>query len=715
MTTLNEQMAGRSFRLSWQEVLLHSVAGILFSLLLWFSGLLDGIEADTFDLRVNLHAAPTASTSSIVFVRVDQESLDHMAEVTGETWPWPREFYAAVINNCRRRGALAIGFDVIFTEPSRAGVNDDQYLRRAMEETANFALGSVFATRELHAFNTEWPPAISRPSFKFSVDDSSPAIIPSYPRATFPLAEIVSSSALLSNVQHQPDPDGIYRRLHPFVMFDGEPLPSLGIAMYLAAHKDAETIVAENTMSIDGKKIPVDDSGMVLLNYRGPSSTFPYLHASSLIFQEMSIEQGLVSPDEIKMDLQGKYVLFGFTARALYDAKTSPIGKISGPEINATMLDNLLSEDFIHPLSIWWMISSVMMLTFLSSFFISILPSFRSHIFSAAMFLLLPAGIAVIAYRSGYNYTFVPVQIAVVTGTAFSVFRAYFIVHGQEEFIRHSFTHYLSPVVIDQLIRNPELLKLGGERKELSLFFSDLEGFTKISEGLAPEELTRLLNEYLTAMTDIILEEEGTVDKFEGDAIIAFWNAPLDVDNHAEKAVRTALRCQEKLDELRPCFLDKYGKELFMRIGINTGSAIAGNMGSSSRFDYTVLGDAVNLAARLEGANKYYGTYTMISSSTFDQLGDSFYCRELGRLRVVGRKEPVTVYEPISWGRIPERNQDFNRGLDLFYMGDFTSAFEVFKSRENEDPAARAYCAKCQELQDMDIEAWTGVWELDSK
>ncbi len=217
----------------------------------------------------------------------------------------------------------------------------------------------------------------------------------------------------------------------------------------------------------------------------------------------------------------------------------------------------------------------------------------------------------------------------------------------QKRYIKNAFKQYLSPAVIEQLISHPERLKLGGERRELSIFFSDLQGFTSISEGLSPEELTALLNEYLSAMTDIIQEEGGTVDKFEGDAIIAFWNAPLDLDDHALRAVRSALRCQESLARMRPAFRERVGKDLYMRIGINTGPAVVGNMGSHSRFDYTVLGDAVNLAARLEGINKQFKTYTMISQATLEQMADAFPVRELSRVAVVGRKEPVTVYEPM--------------------------------------------------------------------
>ena len=209
----------------------------------------------------------------------------------------------------------------------------------------------------------------------------------------------------------------------------------------------------------------------------------------------------------------------------------------------------------------------------------------------------------------------------------------YYTTEGRQKlFIKNAFKQYLSPAVIEELIQHPERLKLGGERRVLSIFFSDLEGFTGISEGLEPEELTALLNEYLSAMTDIIQEEGGTVDKYEGDAIIAFWNAPLLQPDHAERCVRAALRCQEKLAEMRPAFRERIGKDLRMRIGINSGPAVVGNMGSHTRFDYTMLGDAVNLAARLEGINKQFGTYTILSQATLDLL-----CRDRSRPRTLPR------------------------------------------------------------------------------
>jgi adenylate cyclase len=304
--------------------------------------------------------------------------------------------------------------------------------------------------------------------------------------------------------------------------------------------------------------------------------------------------------------------------------------------------------------------------------------------------------------------------------TLFSAGLIYYTTEGRQKmFIKGAFKQYLSPAVIEQIIAHPERLKLGGERRMLSIFFSDLEGFTTISEGLDPEALTNLLNVYLSAMTDIIHEEGGTVDKYEGDAIIAFWNAPLEQADHAVRCVRAALRCQEKLAEMRPGFRKSMGKDLKMRIGVNTGSAVVGNMGSHSRFDYTMIGDAVNLAARLEGINKQFGTYTMISQTSMDQMAGAFPVREISRVAVVGRREPVVVYEPYLPESVDEQKQailtHFSDGVALFYRGEFTRAEAVFSALAEEDAPSRFYVAKCRELIQNPPADWQGVWVITSK
>ncbi len=710
-------MDNQSLREKWLHVTTHSAAGILVALLLWFSGLLTGVEGKTYDLRASFFAKPSPASESIVLVVVDQASIDWIAENMGIGWPWPRELFGSIITNCIRRGADSVGFDVFFTENSTYGVHDDIKLKNAMLQAGSFALGSVFPSSESGHFE-KWPENISPPQYNIQTDPDTLSQLPSFPHSTFPVPELVTNGIVLSNVQHKADKDGIYRRIHPFVMFDDTLLPALGLGVYLAAYPKTEIGILSGKITVDGQVVPIDKDGNTLLNFRGPRGSYKLISAASVIRTEFQLINEEITRDEIPDDLEGKHVIFGYIAPGLHDLRPSPTdGAFSGVEINATLLDNLLTGDFIKPVSNAQTIFRIIILTCIATYTLSIFSKQRTQIAYAFILTLFPIGIAFFLYRVGYDFKLVPVQTAVVLSTATYIAHRYFIVGKQEKFIRHSFKHYLSPHVIDLLIENPDKLKLGGERKELSLFFSDLEGFTTISEGLGPEELTHLLNEYLTEMTNIILEEQGTVDKYEGDAIIAFWNAPLDINNHAELAVRAALRCQERLSEMRPVFLRKYGKNLNMRIGINTGFAVAGNMGSSNRFDYTVLGDAVNLAARLEGANKNFCTYTMISESTYKQLGDNFFCRELARLRVVGRKEAVKVYEPFSYTNnvFREGFNIFNKGLNYFHEGEFKLAFDEFIKIAEQDKAAKCYAIKCRKFFNSPPVEWEGVWELDAK
>ncbi|MEI6564541.1 MAG: adenylate/guanylate cyclase domain-containing protein, partial [bacterium] len=288
----------------------------------------------------------------------------------------------------------------------------------------------------------------------------------------------------------------------------------------------------------------------------------------------------------------------------------------------------------------------------------------------------------------------------------------------QKRFIKGAFKQYLSPVVIEELVQHPERLKLGGELRELSIFFSDVRGFTSISERLNPEQLTGLLNSYLTAMTDIIYRHGGTVDKYEGDAIIAFWNAPLTQSDHAIRAVRTALECQEKLTALNPDYKAQIGAELYQRIGLNSGPVVVGNMGSNQRFNYTFLGDAGNLAARLEGINKQFGTSILISSNTQKQLDSSIVVREIAQVQVVGRKEPVRVYEPMlpttAAGR-REVLEVFACGLAKYYEGAIQGALDCFASIEAQDAPAEAYVRRCRSLLTSPLADWNGVWIMTEK
>ena len=311
------------------------------------------------------------------------------------------------------------------------------------------------------------------------------------------------------------------------------------------------------------------------------------------------------------------------------------------------------------------------------------------------------------------------VQLCLTSGAFLSILVNFYSEGKQRRFIKHSFRHYLSPSVVDELISNPDRLKLGGQRKDLSIFFSDLQGFTAISEELDPEALAQLLNEYLTIMTDIILEEGGTIDKYEGDAIIAFWNAPLSMEDHAYRSVYAAIRCQEELDRLRAHFREKCGHDLYMRIGINTGPAVVGNFGSNKRFDYTMLGDAVNLAARLEGINKVFGTFTLVSEDTWEKVSSNIAGRFLGRIKVIGKNKSIKVYEPMSQALFFETENNlklFEKGRTAFEAAQFQEAIKHFEKLPD-DPAAQKHLAVCLEMLQTGSckQLQNGIWQQVNK
>ncbi len=376
-----------------------------------------------------------------------------------------------------------------------------------------------------------------------------------YPRAAFPIPEISAAAGTLGNIHLNPDRDNIYRRAALFHVFDGRVLPSLALGCYLAAKPGWSPKISRGRFSIDNRDIPIDHRGNAILNFRGPPGTYKTYSAASVIQSELRIANGETPTITEPNPFKDAYVFFGFSAPGLFDLRPTPLsGVYPGVEINATMLDNLLANDFIRPVSTAPVVGLTLLIALLAGLATSSVSGIARSVLVYVFFILVPVFLCLIAYRKGFWLPLAGQEAGVVI-TLFSAGIIYYTTEGRQKmFIKNAFKQYLSPAVIEELIQHPERLKLGGERRMLSVFFSDLEGFTSISEGLDPEALTTLLNDYLSAMTDIIHEEGGTVDKYEGDAIIAFWNAPLEQPDHARRCVRAALRCQERLAVMRPAF-----------------------------------------------------------------------------------------------------------------------------------------------------------------
>jgi adenylate cyclase len=527
-------MAGKEKTAGRQRLVqgtLVGAAGAALALILWLVGTLASFEAKTWDIRSRLMARPGPATSQVVTILLDQNSLIWAKESNGLSWPWPRETYKAVADICARGGAKALVFDVLYTEPSSSGVEDDARFRDALKANGR-TVGGMFLGAKKTA-SEAWPAGLADSGISVSgLDAWLAATRPdqvSFPRAEFPIPEIASGMTMLANTNLPSDPvDGVYRSEPLFNVFDKRVVPSEALAAYLVGNPGSHNLsVFPGSLVVDGRAIRIDSNGRATLRYRGPTQTHLAMTASSVIQAAIRIENGEPGAFDPAV-FKDKYVFFGFTASGLYDLKPTPMaGAYPGVEVNATMLDNLLSGDFMKPIPPLPTALILLALCIGAGVAVSASTGAARNALTYLGFILAAPALGAVAYAAGYQLQVVALELGSLFALVGSSLLSYATEGRQKRYIKGAFKQYLSPEVIDQLIAHPERLKLGGERRELSIFFSDMQGFTSVSETLTPEELTALLNDYLSAMTDIIQEEGGTIDKYEGDAIIAFWNAPL--------------------------------------------------------------------------------------------------------------------------------------------------------------------------------------------
>jgi adenylate cyclase len=668
------------------------------------------LEWKSWDARVQLLADPSRADADIVLLAVDQSSLDVYEKEQGLGWPWPRQIYAPVLDFLKAGGAKAVFFDLMLTEASTFGIDDDRLLAEAMTRSGKVFL-PFFLSREEEEAAPAAEEVLARSAWPRENAPSSGAagIVPPARSVSLPVDELAAAAVKMGNVQFVPDGDSVYRRLPLVFRYGGRLLPALPLAV-------AEFI----SEGVDLRKVPLDPSGNMILHFFGPRGTYQTLSIGAIINSQARIEEGL-EPQVQPREFAGKTVIVGTTAAGLLDFRPTPFGGVyPGMEVLATALDNIVHGDAIRqaPAAVTWV--SVLVFALLAGMGTSMLKK-TGHL--AALGLSLPALAAagsLLAARAGVWVEFVAPAFAALSAFIVAALLGYGVEGRQRRFIKNAFRFYLSPQVIERVLDNPSLLQLGGERREITAFFSDVAGFTSISEGLSPEDLVGLLNAYLSEMTDIILDLGGTLDKYEGDAIIAFWNAPLDLPDHALRACRAALRCQLRLAERREDFRRRYGHEVRMRVGINSGPAVVGNMGSERRFDYTAMGDTMNLASRLEGAGKVYGVSTLVGEETERRVRDEILAREVDVIRVVGKKQPIRVFELLGEkGAVPaeemERTARFGRALETYRARRFSEAAALFDALAG-DPVATVYAGRArQSAASPPPDDWDGVFELDKK
>ncbi len=548
-----------------------------------------------------------------------------------------------------------------------------------------------------------------------------------------PLTVIAAAPARAGNVYQELEADGIMRQHTPLTRFGDRYYPSLALAAYLVAHPEVEPRIDGNTLVLGDRHIELDDQGKSPIRYHG-RDVYQHIPAYEVLRSPVMIEEGK-APAVAASALKDKYVIISASGQALRDIRVTPVSKLhQGAVIQANALDNLEAGDAIRRLSrggdavVAFFLCLALALGMVAAW--TAIP--RADLALAATVVIGAVVLGGFWALASWLYESRGLWVGVATpavGASMSGFTALLFTSASERrskrFVQEALGRYTSPALVDALIEHPEYLSLEwGESREMTVYFSDIAGFTTMSEGLEPEQLVALLNDYLTHMTDLVLEHDGIVDKYIGDAVMAFWGAPLPDPLHAEKAVRCAIAMRDRLDELRPIWAKEYGVSVHARAGLNSGAAVVGNMGSKHKYNYTAMGDMVNLASRLEGANKPYGTYLMISEYTHQRVAEHIDARELDLIVVKGKELPVKVFEVLGEAATSDATlmraiDHFHTGLAAYQAGNFDAAIGAFEHTLHERPddgPAQMYIERCRHfLAEPPAADWDGVWHLKEK
>src|SRR5450759_3604237 len=592
-----------------RKMLIGAILGVAAALIAALAGLtpfVETIERKTYDWRIQWTADPASARRDIVRVAIDQSSLRNLEPLVGR-WPWPRMVHATLLDFLARASARVIVYDVIF---------DDRV-------------------------------------------EARPVLTPPFP-------ELAKASRALGHNLVVLDSDGPVRRAVPFVRGAGQYLPSLPFAAAIIANAvppaavrtdDAALHIGDRAVPLIDAELPSYDgrahpSRRTLIRYPGglldPKTRRPtYVDYSfyDLFYSEKQIEAGekpLVDPARFRNAI----VIVGTTAPGLFDLIPVPFaqGKMPGMQIHASVLDNVLSGRFMQPASAWAGASALLLCALAAGISLVRFGVWPGLAVAVATAVVLAAA-AIGLFQQGAWLRVVEPALALSLAAFGGVSYQYFVEGREKRQVKRLFARYVSKDVFDQLMIDPTRARLGGQRREMTVLFSDIRGFTTFSEQGQPEEIVQQLNEYFSRMVHVLFEHRGTLDKFVGDAVMALFGAPLEDPKHAEHAVQAALAMLKELEALNQAWAAQGRPTLAIGVGVNTGEMVAGNIGSETIMSYTVIGDAVNLGSRLESLNKQYGTTIIISEATRGRLEGRYDIRPLGDVVVKGKTQAVAIFE----------------------------------------------------------------------
>jgi adenylate cyclase len=723
-------------RSEWRRRLVVTLAGLLGTALAVLAAVTDPqlhgrLQNIVFDGYQRL--APRAETGApITLIDIDEASIDKLGQ-----WPWPRTTIAGMVDRLSALGAVAIGFDIAFSEPDRTSPSGvvaqlqqqgaQVQLPQGLALDNDAVLAKAFAAAPVIAgiaLSSETSAPLPPPKAGFSFGGADPkAYLPPMTGGVVNLPELTAAASGMGSFSFPPSEDGVVRLLPLVSLAQGNLYPALSVeALRVAqgagsfairstgASGEADTgQKAMTAFKVGDYTMPVGPDGSFRIYYSGLPH-LPVIPAATLL----DPTQG----DRLAQTIDGHIVLIGTSALGLRDLVATPFGAgVPGMRVHAEIIDQILGQIFLNRPD--WAPGAEIALAMLLGLLVAGIEATTGAIASTATILLLIAIAAGLSWWAFATQRLLldPVLPAGAAALAFALATPVQLLwtDREKQFIRAAFSHYLAPELVERLAGDPTALRLGGESRELTVLFSDIRDFTAISETLTPEQLAGLLNGFLTPVTDVLLKSEATIDKYIGDAVMAFWNAPLDIAAHPRKACLAALGMLEALADLNLAG----GRQLRIGVGINTGDCAVGNFGSRQRFGYSAMGDNVNVASRLEGLTKQYRVPILVSDATRAGAGDLAFL-EIDRVQVVGRQEPLTIHallgnaaEAASGGFAATRAAH-ERLLAAYRALDFAGAETALAEARATAPSLSAlydlYAERLAAMQAAPPAVWDGVF-----
>lgn len=659
------------------------------------------LEDETLSYRqiLRAHNAPPEVTSPLEEILVVYTDEDFYSEY--EMFPLRRVDLSTIVERLKYMGASVIAVDMLLDFNSAYG--EDPTLELAFKEAGNVQL-------------------VSQAQIEGSEFVQVNKAIPRFDAVTSSGYTNISSNSAIS--------ESISRlRIYPQIADEaGEwPYAIQAVATFLGTN---DISITDQVLSIGGDvQVPLNQFNEIYIDYpllppNGQGGKARLHEVVGLSAADILFAYDEEELEELAFLVDGKIVLIGEVAEVSHDEFETPVGNVYGVSIIANTIASILKGGPLQAASgvVEVIIALLMMAAILATRALSN-PTPRNLV-SIAIITVYSVAISLVYIHMGLVVSMSYVLLAAIFSVIVINARFYLSEMGQKALIKDAFGQYLSPKVVADLVKDPDKLSLGGEEREMTAYFSDIAGFSTFSENMTPSELVEVLNEYLTQMCDIIVASEGTIDKFEGDAVIAFWGAPAIQEAHAKLACHASIDMNKAVGVLRDRWVEEGRPAIKVRMGLNTGRMVVGNMGSAQRMDYTMMGDAVNLAARLEGANKFYGSDLMISDATYQQAKDFVDVRLLDTLRVVGKNEPITVYQLIerkdqTKGLMADLVTQYEKAMELYKQRDFAAARDAFKfalSISEEDGVSRTYMDRCDlYVKNPPPADWDGVFNLTEK